>query len=262
MSFLHRTLFRQSCLMRNTANSRSFLTSTKQSLRYHPSRGWNPPPKRGYLDFLDRIPQKTVMYGILGVNGLVFGAWYMSQQKYKYERDPSAYLWMHQHFTSSWQNLRQGRYWTLLTSCFSHQDMAHIFFNGFTFFFTAPVVLQMIGSKRFIFLYMGCGLVSSAASLLYARYVDKRDRPSLGASGAIYSVTSFLACAAPTLSFYIYGIIPVPAWLLVSGIFAWDAYKTVQDKRGTVDTIGHLGGLAAGAASYIVLRRSMGRPLY
>ena len=51
---------------------------------------------------------------------------------------------------------------------------------------------------------------------------------SHGASGAIYSVISFLACVAPTTSFLLFGIVPMPAWLFVSGIFVYDSYRTVQ----------------------------------
>lgn len=45
--------------------------------------------------------------------------------------------------------------WAVLTSCFSHKDWGHIFFNGFTFFFMSPMVLKMLGSRSFIGLYLG-----------------------------------------------------------------------------------------------------------
>lgn len=45
--------------------------------------------------------------------------------------------------------------WTILTSCFSHQDLGHILFNGFTFFFMSPIVLKILGSRSFIGLYLG-----------------------------------------------------------------------------------------------------------
>ena len=49
--------------------------------------------------------------------------------------------------------------------------------------------------------------------------------------GAIYAVTSFLACVAPTMTFQLYGIIPVPAWLCAVGLFSYDVYSTYS---GTV----------------------------
>lgn len=71
---------------------------------------------------------------------------------------------------------------------------------------------------------MGC-----ISSLFYNRYVDKRDVPAHGASGAIYGVVTFLACVAPTLKFALYGIIPIPAWLAVSALFGYDTYSTYTD---------------------------------
>ena len=52
--------------------------------------------------------------------------------------------------------------------------------------------------------------------------------------GAIDAVLGFLACAAPRMTFMIYGIIPVPAWLAVGGFFAYDVYGTAMDnvRRG------------------------------
>jgi hypothetical protein len=49
-------------------------------------------------------------------------------------------------------------------------------------------------------------------------------------TAAIYSTLSFLACHAPRMTLLLYGIIPVPIWLAVSGIFAYDTYRTAADK--------------------------------
>lgn len=45
--------------------------------------------------------------------------------------------------------------WTLVTSCFSHKDISHILFNGFTFYFMARPVLHILGSGQFLILYLG-----------------------------------------------------------------------------------------------------------
>jgi hypothetical protein len=39
------------------------------------------------------------------------------------------------------------------------------------------------------------------------------------------------------MQFALYGIIPVPAWLAVSGLFAYDMYSTISD---TVREIGNV----------------------
>ena len=48
--------------------------------------------------------------------------------------------------------------------------------------------------------------------------------------GAIYSILSLLACVTPKTAFRLYGIIPVPAWLAISGLFAYDFYLTWHKK--------------------------------
>ena len=60
------------------------------------------------------------------------------------------------------------------------------------------------------------------SGLFPSRIAAKRD------AGAIYSIVSFLACVAPKMTFQLYGIIPVPAWLLVTGLFSYDLYRTVK----------------------------------
>ncbi|KAF9534438.1 hypothetical protein CPB83DRAFT_844247 [Crepidotus variabilis] len=207
---------------------------------------------------MNKIPQNTVFYGIIGLNGAVFTMWFFAKEKYKQEGDPNSLVWMQQNFTNSWQNLSSGRFWTPLSSCFSHRDISHILFNGFTFFFIGPPVLTLLGSRQFIFLYLGGGLVSSFTSILYSRLGGHRDPnfASHGASGAIYSVLSLLACVAPKMTFRLYGIIPVPAWLAITGLFGYDFYSTISQKTGTTDTVGHIGGIAAGVL-YFILRRKL-----
>ncbi|KAJ8086256.1 hypothetical protein PM082_005079 [Marasmius tenuissimus] len=161
---------------------------------------------------------------------------------------------MMDNFMCSWRNLLSGRVWTSVTNLFSHKDLDHIFFNCFTFYFLGRNVLDMIGSRRFIGLWFACGLVGNAASMLTHAYY-KKDVHTHGSSGAINGIMAVLACAAPTSKFLIWGIVPVPAWLVVSGLFGYDMYKTVNNKgTGGVDTAGHIGGTVMGVAYYFALR--------
>jgi len=164
------------------------------------------------------------------------------------------YRWIQKHFLSSWYNLSSGRIWTLFTHQFAHVDLPHLLFNGFTFYFMAPLTLSILGSRQFLFLYLGGGAVAQLGSIAYSNIINGRDRPSAGASAAIYSAISFLAFQAPRMTLLLYGIIPVPIWLAVSGIFAYDTYRTAADKGGSTNTSAHVGGILAGAG-YFFLRR-------
>ena len=90
------------------------------------------------------------------------------------------------------------------------------------------------------------GTFASFTSIFYARWTDKGNYSSHGASGkspscigvlsdyhwkgAIYSILSLLACVAPNMTFQLYGIIPISAWLAVSGIFVYDLFSTMYGK--------------------------------
>jgi len=56
------------------------------------------------------------------------------------------------------------------------------------------------------------------------------------------------------MTFQLYGIIPIPAWLIVSGIFAYDSYTTIKDTSGSTDSVGHIGGLLAGVGYFLARR--------
>ncbi|KAG6820433.1 hypothetical protein H0H93_000429 [Arthromyces matolae] len=118
----------------------------------------------------------------------------------------------------------------------------------------ARPVLEFLGTRKFLFLYMGGGIIASVASMAWSNLVKHRDVSSYGASGAISSVISLLACVAPRMTFQLYGIIPIPAWLAVTGIFAYDSYSAIYDKQKGTDVAGHVGGLLAGIGYYLALR--------
>lgn len=121
------------------------------------------------------------------------------------------------------------------------------------------------------------GITSSFAGIAWRNYNSPYPGPagSHGASGAIYSVISFFACVAPTATFALFGIIPLPAWAFVTGIFLYDGYSAVNSKVGlsicehyfplvltdiivmqrvATDTAGHIGGLLAGIGYFIAKR--------
>ncbi|KAJ7086679.1 hypothetical protein C8R44DRAFT_820785 [Mycena epipterygia] len=211
----------------------------------------------GYFRFLDDIPQNTVFWGIIGLNVGVFTMSWWARKKLEVERNPSMYIWMQKHFKTNWKNLSAGRIWTLFTSTFTHSDtdISHILFNGFTFYFLAPLTLSILGSRQFIFLYLGGGAVAELGSIAYKNVFQQgRDPYACGASAAIYSVLSFLAFQSPGATLLLYAIVPVPIWLAVSGLFTYDIYRTAADKGGTTNTSAHVGGILAGAG-YFFLRR-------
>ncbi|EPT02879.1 hypothetical protein FOMPIDRAFT_1160030 [Fomitopsis schrenkii] len=244
-----------------THRSRITRASSRSPLPPNPPGGSYRPPEseggwRGFVRWLNELPQSAIIWGILGLNGIVYVMWNWAHVKYRSTGDPSGVFTMLQNFTVSAQNLSAGRIWTLLTACFSHEDTTHLFVNAFSFYFMAPTVLQMLGNTRFLAFYMGAGVVASVISLYWNSVVKKNhsNHASHGASGAIYSIVSLFACVAPRAQILLFAIIPLPAWAFVTGIVLWDGYSTITDKRNGTDTVGHLGGIIAGIAYYRYLR--------
>ncbi|TFY80270.1 hypothetical protein EWM64_g3740 [Hericium alpestre] len=227
--------------------------------RRRPSGFGGGPSNRGswqrFVRWLEGIPQDFLFYGIIAANGAVFLGWWYAQSLYERDRDPSLLISMYKNFAVNWENVVNGRPWTLLTSCFSHQGFAHLFVNGFTFFFMAPTVMQILGNARFLALYFGGGIFSSLTSLQWHNLRQDKHYASLGASGAIYSVVSFFACIAPRATFLLFGIIPCPAWAVVSGIFLYDSYGAWSGGRQGTDTAGHVGGILAGIGYFLMRTR-------
>ena len=82
--------------------------------------------------------------------------------------------------------LSRRQYWTLITSAFLHADLAHLFFNAFTFWAFAFPLERAIGTGSFLALYFFGMLASHLGT-----YFKHRSDPSyqcLGASGAILAV--------------------------------------------------------------------------
>ncbi|BGP16302.1 hypothetical protein JCM10213_006459 [Rhodosporidiobolus nylandii] len=206
---------------------------------------------------LDELPPVWIIGGLIGINVSVFLLWNYAQQVAQRFRDASLFRTMTRNFTVSWQNLSQGRIWTLLTSCFSHEGTSHIIVNMFSLWFMGGAAASILGNSGFLTLYLFSGLVSSTFSALFARYIAQNPYYSAhGASGAVFGCASFFACAFPREKFLLFFVLPVPAWLCVGGLFAYDLYGGLMRTGGTTDSMGHVGGAIAGALFFL---RKIGR---
>lgn len=144
------------------------------------------------------FPPEFVLYGIFGVNAAVYAAWWYARDEAQRNGDHTLYRFMMRNFTSGEPNLREGRWWTLLTACVSHQELPHFAFNMLTFAFTAPALLPIVGAPQMLTLYVGAGLASTLIGIVWPYVVDpilhgerkslgrKRHGVSQGASGTSF----------------------------------------------------------------------------
>jgi len=132
------------------------------------------------------------------------------------------------------------RPWTLVTYMFLHAGVAHLLFNMIGLFFFGPRLESRLGSKVFLWLYLISGFGGAVFSLIIARYAAV-----VGASGAVYGVLLGFAMFWPRERIYIWGILPVEAWLLASLIVFASLYSGFTAGTGSRTAhFAHLGGLA------------------
>ena len=196
---------------------------------------------------------------ILLLNVLVTGAWYSSAAS----GSPSI-SFMNNHFTlSTYGFFHKHNYHTLVTAVFSHIDPIHLAFNSFVLYSFGTNVIHALGKARFAFLYLGGGIVSSLAYVVWPYVIPKswpayhlhRDEPGVGASGAINSLVIWSVLRWPTSMFYFFGVIPVPAFVAGLGLVAVDAFGLYEGSTNKVGNIAHLGGAAFGAVCFLASKR-------
>jgi len=148
------------------------------------------------------------------------------------------------------------RPWTIVTYMFLHAGLAHIFFNMLGLFFFGPRVEDRLGGKHFLWLYFLSGMGGAVFSLLFARQY-----PVVGASGAIFGVLLVFAMYWPREKIYIWMILPVEAWLLITIFIVVTLYMGVRGSSSGVAHFAHLGGLAFafGYVKWLDWHRGRGR---
>ncbi|MCR4822523.1 MAG: rhomboid family intramembrane serine protease [Treponema sp.] len=146
------------------------------------------------------------------------------------------------------------RFWQIFTYMFVHGDISHLFFNMLALLLFGSNLERAIGSKEFLLLYFVTGVLSGLFSvavyfgygqyLIYNGYQPWTFGISLiGASGAIYGLLFAYAVVFPRSIIYIWGLIPVPAPLMVLG-YAVIEFVSQFISSSNVAHMTHLAGFA------------------
>lgn len=154
-----------------------------------------------------------------------------------------------------------SRFYTVLTSMYTHFDFFHLFYNILGLAFIGIIFEQRIGTRPFILLYLLSGLAGTLA--FAAIYWNNMSVAVIGASGAISGVLGGFARLFPNermamLMFFV-PLPPMPIWIIV-GIFVFIQVFFLGGTNIAIEA--HLGGLAAGvilAPLVVRIPRSSGK---
>lgn len=179
---------------------------------------------------------EKVFYPILAANVLVFGAW----------RVRALQPFMVKYFCSN--PTGSAVCLPMVLSTFSHYSALHLAANMYVLYSFMPGAIAALGKEQFTAMYLSAGVISSFASFFY-KVMLKQPGLSLGASGAIMAVLSYVCVQYPETRL---SIIFLPMYTFAAGT----AIKVIMtmDLAGVVlgwkffDHAAHLGGALFGIA--------------
>lgn len=150
--------------------------------------------------------------------------------------------------------VQRGEWWRLLTATFLHANLMHVAMNMLGLLSAGITLERIYGHRLFLLIYLGSGLLGSAASL----YFSARSGISVGASGAVFGITGALLVALLQHRKRLPKAFSKQA-LSSTAIFIVYALLQGFSKTG-VDNAAHVGGLIGGALLAWVLPERLDMP--
>ena len=150
-------------------------------------------------------------------------------------------------------------WWPFVTSLFLHAGLLHLFGNMWTLWIFGDNVEDRMGSGRFLFFYLFCGLVAGFSHTLTN---PSSVTPAIGASGAIAGVLGayFLLFPRARLTVMVPIVIyplffEIPAffyllWWFLAQVLSGTTSLGVEEHSGGVAWWAHIGGFVAGALTF------------
>lgn len=127
--------------------------------------------------------------------------------------------------------------WQILTSMFLHGSLGHLVFNMIGLALFGSILENIIGTRKFLYLYFGAGVVAAlAGTFIYPAM--------LGASGAIMGVLGALAMLRPSMVIWV-SFIPMRMWV-ASIVWVVIDLSRMFDPTSNIAALAHLGGIIVG----------------
>jgi membrane associated rhomboid family serine protease len=143
--------------------------------------------------------------------------------------------------------------WQLLTYQFLHGSFSHILFNMFGLWMFGMEIEHVMGSKKFLYFYLICGVVGGLFQLLISPMLGAAPGFTIGASGAIYGVLVAFVMFFPNRYIFLYFFVPIKAKYLIMLMILFDIFL---NSGANIAVLTHIGGAIAGLV-FIVLDKNL-----
>lgn len=205
----------------------------------------------------------TAFWILFGLNCIPFGLW--NYAKLKKDQNLMTKIWINTAVSAA--SIDSGRWYTLITCGFAHQNIFHFGFNMFTAYTMCRLLsLTPISGPAVMVVTLGSIVCGSGFFVIHknAQAANSTNRlvqhtayatSAIGASGGVLGLAALATCFFPRFPIYIMFIpIPIPLWLYTIGYAVIDTYYL--DKSTGTAHAGHIGGTLFGTLAYaLVLRR-------
>ncbi|MFP2994865.1 rhomboid family intramembrane serine protease [Spongiivirga sp. MCCC 1A20706] len=151
--------------------------------------------------------------------------------------------------------LRRGEQIRMLSSGFLHADTVHLFFNMFTLYFFAPVVINNLGRVNFLLIYFGSLIAGNLLSFTFHK--NEYHYSAIGASGAVTGVLYAAILLWPDMPLMLILIpIPIKGWIFGILYLLFSIYG-MKNRLGNIGHSAHFGGAIGGYVLALFMKPSL-----
>lgn len=151
--------------------------------------------------------------------------------------------------------IRRGEKIRVFSSGFLHVDTMHLFFNMFTLYFFAPVVIAYLGTVHFLIIYIASLILGNLLSLYFHK--DEYHYSAVGASGAVTGILYSAILLEPSMQLGIMFIpLPIPAYVFGILYLLYSIYG-MKNQLGNIGHDAHFGGAIGGFVVTLILMPSL-----
>jgi len=142
------------------------------------------------------------------------------------------------------------RPWTIITYMFTHFNFRHILFNMLILYFSGKMLMEYLGQKRMLALYIYGGIGGGLLYIILYNISPLLGTGSMvGASAGCIAVLVAGATYLPNMPVRLWGIFEVKYWMLAAGIVLLDIFSLTGTNAG-----GHIAHLGGAIVAYFFIR--------